>query len=92
MNYILELYLELYFEIILRLAALENRGSSNFVAKRQSREARRRNCLHNYAPIKRADYRRQERKREKEDATEGSVAEWLMRATAISIPAQLRCG
>lgn len=36
---------------------LGDRGS--FVAKRRSR---RRNCLHNYAPIKRAGYRRQERK------------------------------
>ncbi|KYN21913.1 hypothetical protein ALC57_05704, partial [Trachymyrmex cornetzi] len=48
---------------------------------------RRRNCLHNYAPIKRAGYRRQKRKGERERRI---GAEWLMRATAISIPAQLR--
>ncbi|KYM82362.1 hypothetical protein ALC53_07150, partial [Atta colombica] len=48
---------------------------------------RRRNCLHNYAPIKRTGYRRQKRKGERERRI---GAEWLMRATAISIPAQLR--
>lgn len=51
--------MKLYFKLILKFAALGDRGS--FVAKRGSR-SRRRNCLHNYAPIKRADYRRQERK------------------------------
>lgn len=84
--YTRELSWKLYFKLILRFAALGDRSS--FMAKRQSR-SRRRNCLHNYAPIKRAGYRRQERKGIRERRI---GAEWLMRATAISIPAQLRCG
>jgi len=57
---------------------------SSFVAKRRSREA-----TSELFTIKRAGYRRQERKGKRERRI---GAEWLMRATAISIPAQLRCG